>query len=115
MIHLLSNSIFNMAITESTPVYILQPSNFIRNVRRDLPSLSFQPRPGDRLLGWLFPTKVARYSLMVWYTPEFNKTFVDDSAVEAFVKKMIAEMNQGYKNSKIPVRALPSLFLLLLP
>ena len=40
------------------------------------------------------------YSLMVYYTPEFAA--VEDD-IEDFIDEMIAETNQGYLNSKLPI------------
>ena len=40
------------------------------------------------------------YSLMVYYTPEFAA--VEDD-IEDFIDDMIAETNQGYFNSKLPI------------
>ena len=47
-------------------------------------------------------TTVVTYSVMFYYTPEFAKA-VDD--LEGFIDHIITVTNQGYVNSKIPVRA----------
>ena len=48
-------------------------------------------------------TTVITYSVMLWYTPEFRKTFFAEADMEAFVNLVIEETNQGYINSQIPV------------
>ena len=47
-------------------------------------------------------TTVVTYSVMFYYTPELAKA-VDD--IEGFIDHIITVTNQGYVNSKIPVRA----------
>ena len=47
-------------------------------------------------------TTVVTYSVMFYYTPEFAKA-VDD--LEGLIDHIITVTNQGYINSKIPVRA----------
>ena len=48
-------------------------------------------------------TTVVKYSVMLWYTPEFRNTFFAEADMEAFVNLVIEETNQGYINSQIPV------------
>jgi len=46
-------------------------------------------------------TTVVTYSVMFYYTPEFSATTSD---IPGFIDQVIAESNQGYINSNIPVR-----------
>ena len=43
------------------------------------------------------------YSVMLWFTPEFQATFSSDTEMETFIDLMFMETNQGYINSQIPV------------
>jgi len=49
-------------------------------------------------------TTLVTYSVMLWYTPEFAATFATEPDMDAFINLVIEETNQGYINSKIPVR-----------
>merc|ERR1711962_425460 len=46
-------------------------------------------------------TTVVTYSVMFWYTKEFADVTPD---IPLFISQVIAETNQGYINSKVPVR-----------
>ena len=46
-------------------------------------------------------TTVVTYSAMIYYTPDFASVTPD---IEGFVDQVLAEVNQGYINSLIPVR-----------
>jgi len=46
-------------------------------------------------------TTIATYSVMIYYTPEFAAVTAD---IEGWVDLVIEEANEGYKNSKIPIR-----------
>jgi len=47
------------------------------------------------------PNTIVTYSVMFYYTPEF-KNITED--IPSFVDQVIAETNQGYINSKLPLR-----------
>merc|ERR1711892_694903 len=47
-------------------------------------------------------TTIAEYSIRIYYTQEFAKATTD---IPLYMDQVIAELNQGYINSKIPVRA----------
>merc|ERR1711981_47743 len=47
-------------------------------------------------------TTIAEFSVMIYYTPEFAAETPD---VQTYVDAVIAETNEGYINSKIPIRA----------
>jgi len=51
---------------------------------------------------------IVDYSVMIWYTPQFKKSFKKsfnpESELERFIDNVITLTNQGYKNSRIPVR-----------
>ena len=47
-------------------------------------------------------TTIAEFSITVYYTEEFKKTTADPLT---FIDQVIAETNQGYINSGIPIRA----------
>jgi len=46
-------------------------------------------------------TTIATYSVMIYYTPEFAEVTAD---IEGWVDLVLEEANEGYKNSKIPIR-----------
>merc|ERR1712180_407476 len=46
-------------------------------------------------------TTVVTYSVMFWYTKEFADVTTD---IPLFISQVIAQTNQGYINSKVPVR-----------
>merc|ERR1719422_1325397 len=46
-------------------------------------------------------TTVATYSIMFYYTPEFAAITED---IPGFIDQVIAETNQGYENSEVPIR-----------
>merc|ERR550539_707094 len=47
-------------------------------------------------------TTVVTYSIMFYYTKEFEATTAD---IDGFIEQVLAETNQGYINSQIPLRA----------
>merc|ERR550539_1335477 len=47
-------------------------------------------------------TTVVTYSIMFYYTQEFEDTTAD---IDGFIEQVLAETNQGYINSQIPLRA----------
>ena len=47
-------------------------------------------------------TTVATYSLMIYFVP---KVAAGTASIQDFVNHQMAKLNQGYINSKIPVRA----------
>merc|ERR1711970_569299 len=49
--------------------------------------------------------KIVDYSVMIWYTPQFKKSFTSEVEFDLFIKRIFIETNLGYNNSKIPVRA----------
>jgi len=49
--------------------------------------------------------QIVDYSVMIWYTPQFKESFISDVQFDIFIEKLFTETNQGYKNSRIPVRA----------
>ena len=46
-------------------------------------------------------TTIVTYSVMFYYTPEFKAVTAD---IDGYIDQVIDETNQGYCNSKIPVR-----------
>jgi len=42
---------------------------------------------------------------MIWYTPQFKKSFSSELELDLFIDEIFTVTNQGYNNSKIPVRA----------
>jgi len=59
------------------------------------------PDPEKMALGRSDSTTVVTYTVMFYYTPEFAAVTED---IPLFVSQVIAETNQGYINSGIPVR-----------
>ena len=47
-------------------------------------------------------TTVVTYSIMFYYTQAFEDTTAD---IDGFIEQVLAETNQGYINSQIPIRA----------
>ncbi len=47
-------------------------------------------------------TTIVTYSIKIYYTPQFAATTAD---IQGFVEQVIQETNQGYINSKVPLRA----------
>merc|ERR1712168_1044606 len=62
-------------------------------------SRQFVKRPPP--LGAEDTTTVVTYSVMIYYTPDFASITPD---IEGWVDQVLAETNQGYINSQIPVR-----------
>ena len=46
-------------------------------------------------------TTIVTYSVMVYFTPEFEEIVPD---VEGYIAVVMAETNEGYINSEIPIR-----------
>merc|ERR1712142_476633 len=44
------------------------------------------------------------YSIMIWYTPQFYDSFASEADMNVFIDLIFEETNQGYINSKIPIR-----------
>jgi len=49
--------------------------------------------------------RIVDYSVMIWYTPQFRESFISEIDFDTFIDNLFTQTNQGYKNSKIPVRA----------
>merc|ERR1719402_196151 len=78
---------------ESVPVTYEEMKNVTVNNRQATSALIQQGKDDS--------TTVVTYSVMFYYTPEFEAV-TDD--IPLFVSQVIAETNQGYINSGIPVR-----------
>jgi len=49
-------------------------------------------------------TTVVTYTIMIWYTPQFYDSFESEADMNVFIDLIFEETNQGYINSKIPIR-----------
>jgi hypothetical protein len=85
----------------------LDVDNLGENIgEEDEPSLDEEE--GNNFLRSLTPeqrqdtTTIVTYTVKVYYTPEFAAVTAD---IEGFIEQVIQETNQGYINSKVPLRA----------
>jgi len=49
-------------------------------------------------------TTEVTYTVMIWYTPQFLASFASEADMGVFIDLIFEETNQGYINSKMPVR-----------
>ena len=73
------------------------PQEITFSVNQSLSSGSLKHAPGDER-----KDKVVTYSVMFYYTPQFAAITQD---IAGYIDQVLAETNQGYINSNIPIRS----------
>ena len=73
----------------------------VKNLEADKPEIPILVKPQSPADATVDNTTVVTFSLMFYYTPEFEAITAD---IEGFVDQIIDITNEGFINSEIPVR-----------